>query len=143
LTEDVEITSENFSEYFFDVRKHRPKKGQIMAKYTAVAEFVGPQAKRDIIKLMMMDKAHAASMVMKKIHGAKEPDCYRVCREIAEDLLSGMSSKDIIDKPYEFVVEFFFYTQREHVPKNDPHWSTIKLLSYDEDEGVYRSAIEI
>ena len=142
MTEDIEITSKNFGEYFFDVRQHRPKKGQIMAKYTAVAEFIGSQAKRDIIKLLKMDKAHAAAMVMRKIHGAKEPDCYRVCREMAQDILE-KTEEEVIEKPYEFVIEYFFYTQREYVPKDDPHWSTIKLMRFDEEEGIYKSEIEI
>ncbi len=141
--QDIEITQKNFEEYFFDVRKHRPKPGQIMAKYTAVAEFVGPQGKRDIMKLMTMDKAHAACQVMTKLHGAKAPGNYRVCREIAEDMLTGMSEQEIIDKPYDFVVEFFFYTQREYVPKGNPHWETIQLLKYDQESGEYKCDIEI
>jgi len=141
--QEIEITDENFEEYFFDVRKHRPKPGQIMAKFTAMAEFTGPQAKRDIMKLLKMDKAQAAHQVMTKLHGAKPPDCYRICREMAEDMLAGLSEQEIIDKPYEFVLEFFFYTQREYVPKNDPHWETIKLIEYDEEEGVYKTKIEI
>jgi hypothetical protein len=36
----VEITAENFDSYFFDVRKNGPKKGQVMAKFSAVAELV-------------------------------------------------------------------------------------------------------
>jgi len=141
--QEIEITDENFEEYFFDVRKHRPKPGQIMAKFTAMAEFTGPQAKRDIMKLLKMDKAQAAHQVMTKLHAAKPPDCYRICREMAEDMLAGLSEQEIIDKPYEFVLEFFFYTQREYVPKNDPHWETIKLIEYDEEEGVYKTKIEI
>lgn len=141
--QEIQITEENFEEYFFDVRKHRPKPGQIMAKFTAIAEFTGPQAKRDIMKLVTMDKAHAASQVMCKIHGAKPPDCYRVCREIAEDMLAGMDEEAVIAKPYEFVVEYFFYTQREYVPKNDPHWETIRLIEFDKETNTYKSRIEI
>ena len=144
LTEDgVVIDKSNFAEYFFDVRQHRPQPGQIMAKFTAVAEFVGEDAKKDIMYLMTLDKAHQAAMVMRKIHGAKEPDCYRVCREIAEDMLYGKPEQEIVDRPYEFVVEFFFYTKREHVPKNDPHWETISLMTYDAETNTYKSTIEI
>lgn len=144
VTEDGDvIDSSNFSSYFFDVRQHRPQKGQVMAKFTAVAEFVGKQAKQDIMYLMTLDKAHQAAMVMQKIHGAKEPDCYRVCREIAEDILAGKGEQEIVDKPYEFVVEFFFYTKREYVPKNDPHWETLSLMTYDSETKTYKSNIEI
>jgi hypothetical protein len=143
MIDETEITSENFKDYFFDIRQNRPKAGQIMAKFTAIAEFVGEGAKKDMIYLMTLDKAHQASMVMRKIHGAKEPDCYRVCREIAEDMLAGKSEQEIIDKPYEFVIELFFYTQREHVPKNDPHWETIQLMKYDDETKTFKSTIEI
>lgn len=139
----VVIDHTNFKDYFFDVRQHKPQPGQIMAKFTAVAEFVGSDAKKDIMYLMTLNKAHQASMVMRKIHGAKEPDCYRVCREIAEDILAGKTEKEIIEKPYEFVVEFFFYTKREYVPKNDPHWETLSLMTYDAETNTYKSTIEI
>jgi len=143
MIDDIEITSENFEDYFFDIRKNKPKAGQIMAKFTAIVEFVGEGAKKDMIYLMTLDKVHQAAMVMRKIHGAKEPDCYRICREIAEDMLAGKTEQEIVDKPYEFVVESFFYTKREYVPKNDPHWETIQLMKYDEDAKTFKSMIEI
>ena len=34
------IDENNFEQYFFDVRRHKPQKGQIMVKYTAIAEFI-------------------------------------------------------------------------------------------------------
>ena len=141
--EELVITSDNFDQYFFDVRKSRPEKGQIMAKYIAVAEFIGGQGKRDIMYLLKMDKANQASQVMKKIHGAREPDCYRVCREIAEDFMNGMTNEEVEKKPYKFITEYFFYTKREYIPKNDPHWETIKVLAYDKESKEYKSTIEI
>ena len=142
MTDDVKIDSSNFSEYFFDTRTHRPQPGQIMAKFAAVAEFGPGREKRDIIKLLKLDKAHAASQVMKKIHSAKEPDCYRVPRQMAEDLLSGMSEEEVENKLYEFVLELFFYTKREHVPVNDPHWETIQLIQYDRESGTFKVSFD-
>lgn len=124
----MEITQQNFEDYFFDVRKHRPKPGQIMAKYTAYAEFVAGREKEDVLYLLKRDKAKEACLVMQKIHGAREPDSYRVCREMVEDLINGMSDKEVLEKPYGFVMEFFFYTQKECVPEGDPHWECIKLV---------------
>lgn len=132
----------NFNEYFRDVRTSRPQKGDIMACFTAVAEFVDGIGKKDIIDLLKRDKAQQAALVMRKIHGAREPDCYRVCREIAQDLLT-MPEIDVERKPYEYIVQYFYYTKREYVPTNNKHWSTISLLEWDADAGSYRSRIEI
>jgi hypothetical protein len=141
--ENLVIDSENFEQYFFDARKHRPEKGQIMAKYIAVAEFVEGQGKRDIMYLLKQDKAYQATQVMKKIHGAVDPDCYRVCREIAEDFMNGKTNEEVEKKSYKFITEYFFYTKREYVPKNDPHWETIQVVDYDQDTGEFKSTIEI
>jgi len=46
-------------------------------------------------------------MVMKKIHCCKEPDCYKICREMCEDLISGMSEDDVAKKEHEFIIEAF------------------------------------
>ncbi len=139
----MQVTKDNFHEHFFDVRQHRPKKGQIMAKYAAVAEFVSGREKRDIIHLLKMDKAHQAAQVMRKIHLAKEPDCYRVLRQMCEDLLNGLSEDEVDQKPYSFVLEAYFYTTRECVPEDDPHWETIRLLEYDEETKTFKSRIEL
>lgn len=141
-SEEVVIDHTNFSEYFHDVRHNRPKPGQIMAKFSAVALFGDGPEKRDIIHVLKMDKAEAAAAVMRKIHCAKEPDCYRVCREICEDLISGMSEDEVAAKDYEFVLETCYYTQREYVPKNDKHWETIQLLQYDPETKTFKSRIE-
>lgn len=141
---ELEITAENFTEYFFDVRRHKPKAGQILAKFSAVAAFGPGQAKKDIIKLLLMDdKVHQAVQVMNRIHCAKFPDAYIVCREIAEDLLNGLTIREVENKEYEFVIEAFYYTNREYVPKNDPHWETIQVLDYDSDNKTFSSRIEI
>lgn len=144
-TEEVVIDSSNFSEYFFDVRRNRPKPGQIMAKFSAVAVFGPGPEKQDLIKVLRRDKAKAAALVMRKIHNAREPDCYRVCAEMCEDLLSGMTDEEVENKEYEFVLEAFYYTQREHVPKNDRHWETIELLNaveFDEETKTFKVKID-
>lgn len=143
MSEEVQIDSSNFSEHFFDARRFGPKKGQIMAKFSSVAFFGAGQAKKDIIRLLQKDKAREAAQVMNKIHCAKEPDCYRVCREICEDMLSGMSPLDVEKKDYKFVLEAVYYTKRENVPENDPHWTTLNVLEYDEETNTFRSKIAL
>ena len=141
--EQVIIDDSNFHKYFFDVRKNGPKAGQVMAKFSAVAVFGDGPEKRDIINLLKKDKAFQATMVMNKIHCARVPDCYRICREICEDLLSGMSDDEVGAKEYEFVIESMFYTKKEYVPKNDPHWELLTTLKFDPETNTFKSNIEI
>ena len=143
MSDQIVIDESNFDDYFFDVRKHRPQAGQIMAKFKAVAKFGDGPHKYDVLRLLKVDKAREAALVMRKIHFAREPDCYRVCREMCEDLANGMSDLEVAEKEYEFVLEAYYYTQREHVPKNDPHWETIQLLEYDPESGGFSVRVEL
>jgi hypothetical protein len=130
--EDLIIDETNFEEYFHDVRKCRPMQGYIMAKYSAVAELIDGEGKKDILYLLKLNQAHAASAVMRKMYGAIEPDCYRVCREIVEDLMV-MTEAEVLKKPYKFILEFFYYVKKEYVPKDDPHWQIIDLINFDDE----------
>jgi len=140
---EIVIDKSNFSNYFFDVRHHRPKAGQVMAKFSAVALFGDGPDKRDLIKVLRRDKAKAAAQVMQKIHCAREPDSYRVCREICEDLIGGMTDDQVAKKEYEYVLEACYYTQKEYVPKGDPHWETIDVLKYDTETKTFKSSFDI
>jgi hypothetical protein len=124
----MEITSENFKDFFHDVRLHRPKKGEVLAKYSAVAYFEdGPEKWNMIDLLNKPDKAHAATQVMKRCLFASEKDSISVPRQMAEDLLT-MTRYDVSKKPYKYTFEMYFYTLPEYVPVDDPHWSTITLI---------------
>lgn len=141
---------DSFEEHFFDVRKHKPKAGQIIACYRASADFVeiSPEnsMKRDIIGLLKMNKAVPATQLMRKFHGATDKDAVKVCREIVEDLLAGMSEEEVALKSHEMVIEHFFYTDKENVPLDDPHWTTISVRNVEEildtleedEEGEFR-----
>ena len=143
MSEELVIDQSNFSEYFFDVRQNKPQQGQVMAKFTAAALFGPGPEKTDIINLLVQDKATQAAAVMHKIHCAKVPDNYRLCAEICEDFLVGKSVEYVENKDYEFVIEALYYTMKEYVPKNDPHWETLQILEYDEETGEFRARIEI
>jgi hypothetical protein len=132
-----------FADQFFDVRRHKPNPGQVMSRFTAVADFVEGQAKKDVIGLLKIDKAYQAAQVMRKIHWAREPDCYRVLAEMCEDLAAGIPDKEVENKPYRFILEAFFYTDKKYVPKNDPHWDMIQLIEWDEEKKTFISKIEI
>lgn len=132
--QELEINEANFSEYFRDVRISSPNKGDIIAQYAASAEFVDGNEKRQIISLLTSteNKMEATAQVMRKLLYASEIDSYKIPRQMAEDLLSGMSFEEVATKPYKYVLEMFFYTQPEYVPKDDPHWSTISVLNLGE-----------
>lgn len=142
--EELVITEENFSEYFKDVRVSSPEKGEIIAQYSACAEFVDGNEKRQIMSLLTSteNKMEATAQVMRKLLHASEVDAYRVPRMMAEDLLSGMSEDEVALKPYKYTLEMFFYTRPENLPKDDPHWSSISVLNLDELIGKNTNHIE-
>lgn len=141
MNEELVIDNNNFKDYFFDVRKFSPQPGQIMAKFSAVALFGDGPDKRNLIKVLKKDKATAAAAIMRKIHCAKEPDCYAVCRQMCEDMLNGMSDEEVAKKDYEFIIEAFYYTKREYVPVGDPHWQTIDVIKYDPETKTFKATI--
>lgn len=132
--EEIVITEENFSEYFRDVRFSAPEKGDIIAQYTARAEFVEGNEKRQIISLLTSteNKMEATAQVMRKLLHASEVDAYRVPRLMAEDLISGLTEDDVAAKAYPYTMEMFFYAKPEYLPKGDPHWSSISVLNMED-----------
>lgn len=131
---EIQIDESNFAQYFRDVRTEPMDKGDVMAQYTAAAELVDGNEKRQIISLLKdtEGKMEATAQVMRKLLFAHELDAYRIPRMMAEDILSGMSDDDVAAKPYKYTLEMFFYAKPEHVPKDDPHWSVISILNLDE-----------
>jgi hypothetical protein len=128
------IDENNFDQYFKDVRNNSPSKGEVIAQYSAAAEFVDGNEKRQIIALVSSteNKMEATAQVMRKLLFASELDAYRIPRQIAEDLLSGLTEDEIASKPYKYTLEMFFYAQPENVPHDDPHWSVISVLNLDD-----------
>jgi hypothetical protein len=132
MTEEI-IDEKNFKDHFKDVRNNAIQKGEIMAKYTSYAEFVDGNEKKQILYLVKnTDKMHATSQVMRKLLFASELDAFRVPREMAEDLANGMSEEEVLNKPYKYKLEMFFYTKSENVPKDDPHWSIISIINAED-----------
>ena len=79
------ITEENFDQYFFDVRRHEPQRGQVMACYTAKAEFLDGMEKRNIMSMLQGDgKIEAVMQIMRKLLHANEKDSIRIPREMSE-----------------------------------------------------------
>ena len=125
--EELIITEDNFEEYFFDVRKHTWKSGQVMARYRAKAEFVNTSYKKNVIDLMKLDKAIPAVQLMIKYHGATRLCAIQILKEMCQDMLNGMSEEEMLEKPYEMTIEYFFYTKKEYIPTDNPHWDCISV----------------
>lgn len=132
IGDDVEINETNFTDYFFDIKNHKPQRGQIMARYSSMAELIKGEEKKYLIKLLTeKDKAVSASQFMKKALLATEKESVRIPIQIANDLLSGMDEKKVLNKVYKFQMEAFFYTWPECVPSNDIHWECVSLRNLD------------
>lgn len=134
MSEQIEINEDNFKDYFRDIRRTKPEKGEVIAKYSAIAEFIDGGEKRQIISLLTdtENKMEATVQIMRKLLFASEVDAHRIPRLMAEDLLSGMTVDDVVKKPYKYTLEMFFYTKPENIPTDDPHWSCISVLNLDE-----------
>lgn len=112
---------------FFDIRTHEHQQGQIICEYVAMADLVDSDEKRQLIHLLTQDdKALAASQIMKNLFGANEPDCYRIPREMADDLLK-LTPEEVAKKEYRYVFHRYFYAKKEDVPFNDPHWNVVSI----------------
>lgn len=132
MSDELVIDENNFNQYFRDCRTSRPQRGDVMARYSAIAEFIDGRMKQDIIDLLMNnEKAYAATQVMKKLGCATEFDSIRICKEVAEDLSSGMTPEEVEKKVYEYNLESFYYTKKEYVPVDNPHWTIISIANLD------------
>lgn len=139
-SKDLIIDETNFDQYFFDVRKNKPKPGQVLACYEAEADFVEGNLKKDIVHLLMTNNkgSDLSVRLMQKLAGATKDSAISVVKEMMSDLLSGVSSSDVAKKNYSFHCQYFFYTDRDYIPQNDPHWWSTSLIdiSRPSDEDI-------
>jgi len=130
---ELVMDEKNFNDHFFDVRMHEPKRGEVMAAYTAMANLVQGREKATLVDLLMQTtKVRAGVQVMRKLFHACEEDAIRVPKRIIEDLISGMSRDQVLEKEYEFKAELYFYTKKEYVPLDDPHWTIVSIANLDD-----------
>jgi hypothetical protein len=130
---ELVIDETNFDSFFFDVRKHEPKQGQIIARYTTTAEFIDGPEKRNVIDLLTKTyKMIPTTQVMLKLLHTTELDSYRVPLAMARDMVEGLNVNEVAAKPYKYTAEMYFYTEKKYVPRDDPHWSIISILNLDE-----------
>lgn len=147
MSEEVVINEDNFSEYFFDARTHKPQRGQCMAIYTAVAELVDGQLKRDVVYLLSSTpKVSESIQLLRKIALMNEEDAISICLDIARRLHEGQTSDVICEHPHEYKFEAGYYTNKEHIPTDDKHWAMVELTNLEEfieetEEGTIKTKI--
>jgi len=118
-------------EHFFEVKNNSPKKGQVMARYSAMAELVAGDDKLELIKIIKTsDFPLSIAQFVKQVLHSDELDSYRLPQRISEDLLSGMTEEEVMEKPYRYKIELFYYVEPQYIP-DDPHWNTVALLNLD------------
>jgi hypothetical protein len=131
--DDVIINETNFTDYFFAVNNHKPQRGQVIARYAAVAMFVDGELKRNIVSLLAGEDfgGQASVQILRKMAGATDKSSRHLAIEMCEDLLAGMSIDEVCQKEYKYDVEFFWYTERKYIPADDPHWSCLQIQNLD------------
>jgi hypothetical protein len=136
LDDNLVIDHTNFDQYFFDVKKFGPKHGQVMARYLANAELIAGDEKGYLIDLLITNPmgAEMGVQIARNAFAAQEKEAIRLCKEMAQDLLNGMSRQQVLEKPYKYTLEKFYWTRENLVPKNDPHWTVIKVTILKEPE---------
>lgn len=136
--DDLVIDSGNFDQYFTDVKKAGPKQGQIMARYLSKAELVAGEEKGYLIDVLLTNPmgAEMAVQIARNAFAAQEGDAIKLCKAIAKDLLSGMDKQQVMEKPYSYTFEKFYWTLEKYVPKNDPHWQAIKITILNDPEKI-------
>lgn len=133
MNNDLVIDENNFETYFRDTSKNVPEQGDVMAKYTAVAEFVYGDLKQDIVRLLKTSDfgAKTSLQLMKKLGKASEKEALKLVKNICADLYGGMTDQEVLAKPYNYILEMCFFTKKEYVPEDDLHWEVLTINNLD------------
>lgn len=134
--DELVIDQSNFDQYFFDIKKHGPTEGQIMARFCAKAQLMNSVEKQNLVDVLLTNKegAEIGVNMSQNTFSCTESEAVKLCKEIVLDLLNGKSKTEVLEKPYTFTIEKFFWTREEYVPKNNPHWKAIKITVIKEPE---------
>ena len=105
----------------------------MLARYCAKAEFIDKFPKPAIVDLLVNNPkgAELAPKVLQNMCHMHEIDSINVAIAMAEDLVQGMSEQEVIQKPYPCTIEKWFWTQKDYIPKQDPHWNAIDIIHSD------------
>jgi len=130
--DEIVIDENNFNQYFKDTRTNKPEHGDILVFYRSMAELVEGDMKGQMINALFHEKigAQKAIQILMKIGGASHKEAIKVVKSMNEDLIAGKTMEEVYKNPYPFLLELSFYTKKEYVPKDDPHWEVIQLKSF-------------
>lgn len=128
--EELIIDEKNFNIYFKEVNKNRPDKGDVIACYRARAYLVDGELKRNVVDLLKIKGGteSAIKMLIKSAY-CLEQDAINISKSICKDLVSGVSEIEILGKEYPYTLEIFYYTKEENIPKDDKHWTIMKIVN--------------
>jgi len=128
-SEEIVINEENFNEYFKEINKNKPEKGDIIASYRAKAYLVEGDLKKDVIKLLKTKEGvNSAVKILNKFAYCIYEDAVSICKNICQELSLGLSDEEVLKKEYPYTLEIFYYTKKENVPENDKHWSIMTII---------------
>jgi len=138
------IDESNFTEYFREINKSKPQKGDVLACYRAIAELVDGDLKEQIVESLFLEKIgpKKAVALMTKLGKTSRKEAIKLVKKIFMDLYNGMSKTMVLSKTYEYLFEIYYYTKEEYVPKNDKHWELIKLNNVNEFIDKFQNNIE-
>lgn len=118
------FSEENFSKYFRNTRNKKKRHGEILALFQSSAVFQKGKLKEEIVDALSREFGSVNKCLGKlfKFAYASHLEGIFICKAIVKDYLDGMSREEIIKKEYPFVLQMFFYTKPDYVPKDDPRW---------------------
>lgn len=133
MNNDLVIDENNFETYFRDTSKNIPEQGDVMAKFTSMAELVYGDLKQDIVRLLKTSDfgAKTSLQLMRKLGKASEKESLKLVRHMCADLYGGMTEQEVLTKSYSYILEMCFFTKKEYVPQNDLHWEVLTINNLD------------
>ena len=132
--EDLVIDETNFNEYFRDASKCLPKQGDILVRYRAIADFIDGDFKKDVVFQLCNSSfgARASIQLIRKLGKTNEKEALLLAKKICEDLFGGMTEQEVLAKAYPYMLEMFFFANKDHIPKDDKHWECITITNLEE-----------
>jgi hypothetical protein len=130
--DEIIIDETNFHEYFRDTSTNRPEAGDVMVFYKSFAELQTGDLKSQMIDSLYEDKigAQKAIQIFVKLGKASHQEALKVVKEMCADLHGGMTKDQVLEKPYKFYLQLSFYTKKEYVPVDNPHWELIPIKNF-------------
>jgi hypothetical protein len=130
--DEIVIDETNFEQYFRETSKNKPEPGDVLAFYKSMAELTEGDLKSQMINALFHEKigAQKAIQLFVKMGKVEHKQAVLVVKEMCQDLLNGISQDEVLKKSYKFFLQLSFYTKKEYVPTDNPHWEVITLKNF-------------